>query len=205
MMRNRIYRYLSIVTALALTATAVTASDPPDAGASAKKYFTDVVLKTHEGEDVRLYSDLLEDRVVVISAFFTTCVGVCPVTAANLQKIQRWLGPRLGEEVLMLSMTVDPETDDLATLADYADQVQAKPGWYFLTGERENLELALGKLGLHTEDKEAHSPLFLIGNVRTGLWKKALGMAGSQELIAIVDSVLDDRLETHSEAPAAGR
>lgn len=186
----------------ALAVPALAAGEEPDASASARQYFTDVVLKTHEGKDVRLYSDLLEDKVVIISAFFTTCVGVCPVTAANLQKVQRWLGPRLGDDVLMLSMTVDPETDSLEKLEEYAAKVQAKPGWYFITGEKANLELALGKLGLYTEDKEAHSPLFLIGNVRTGLWKKAVGMAQSKELIEILDSVLDDRLETHPEEPA---
>jgi protein SCO1 len=194
---------LLIVLALLAPALAAPAAAAGDAGDSARQYFTDVVLKTHEGKDVRLYSDLLEDKVVVISAFFTTCVGVCPVTAANLQKIQRWLGPRLGEDVLMLSMTVDPETDTLAKLAEYAEKVQAKPGWYFLTGDRENLDFALGKLGLYTEDKEAHSPVFLIGNVRTGLWKKALGMAQAAELIEILDSVLDDRLETHPDDPTA--
>ncbi|MEE8525754.1 MAG: SCO family protein [Thermoanaerobaculia bacterium] len=203
MMNTKTLCSWAILTALALAAPTLAASEGPDAGASARKYFTDVVLKTHEGNDVRLYSDLLEDKVVVISAFFTTCVGVCPVTAANLQKVQRWLGPRLGEDVLMLSMTVDPETDDLEKLKEYADKVQAKPGWYFITGDKENLELALGKLGLYTEDKEAHSPVFLIGNVRTGLWKKALGMARSKELIEIVDSVLGDRLDTHPEGPAA--
>jgi len=196
-------RLWAILAALALAAPALAAGDRPDTGDTAHKYFTDVILKTHEGKDVRLYSDLMENKVVVISAFFTTCVGVCPVTAANLQKVQRWLGPRLGEDVVMLSMTVDPETDDLAKLKEYADKLQAKPGWYFITGDKENLNFALSKLGLYTEDKDAHSPVFLIGNVRSGLWKKALGMAPAKELIEIVDSVLDDRLETHPEDPAA--
>jgi protein SCO1/2 len=202
--KRRFWLLLAVLVLLApATAAPAVEGDAADAGDSARKYFTDVVLKTHEGKDVRLYSDLMEDKVVVITAFFTTCVGVCPVTAANLQKIQRWLGPRLGEDVVMLSMTVDPETDTLAKLADYAETMQARPGWYFLTGEKQNLDFALGKLGLHTDDKEAHSPVFLIGNVRSGLWKKALGMAQPKELIEILGSVLDDRLETHPEDPAA--
>ena len=189
-------RYLSaVLVVMALGATPLAATSDADRRSRDRNYFTDVVLTTHDGEEMRLYSDLMEDKIVVISAFFTTCVGVCPVTAMNLQKIQTWLGPRLGEDVVMLSMTVDPETDDLAKLGEYADSVEAKPGWYFLTGEKDNLELALSKLGLKTNDKEAHSPVFLIGNLRTGLWKKALGMASSADLIKIVESVIDDNIE----------
>lgn len=194
---SRTLYVLALSSLLALPVPAATAAAPAgEASDSARNYFTDVVLTTHEGEDVRLYSDLLEDKVVVISAFFTTCSGVCPVTATNLQKIQRWLGPRLGRDVVLLSLTVDPANDDLERIRRYAADVGAEPGWYFLTGERQNLDVALRKLGLYTENKEAHSPVFLVGNVRTGLWKKALGMAGAGELIEIVSSVIDDRLET---------
>ena len=207
---QKIFSWIAFAALWVATVHSAVAQTPPQAAPqagndAARSYFTDVVLTTHEGDDVRLYSDLLEDKVVIISAFFTTCVGVCPVTAANLQKIQRWLGSRLGEDVHLLSLTVDPETDSLDRIREYAENVGAAPGWYFLTGERQNLDVALRKLGLYTDNKEAHSPVFLVGNVRTGLWKKALGMAGANELIEIVDSVLDDRMETRPAQPAQAR
>lgn len=167
---------------------------PVLADAAAREYFTDVELVDHTGKELRLYSDLLEGRVVVINAMFSDCLSVCPVTSGNLKKIQDWLGPRLGEEVSILSFTVEPE-DDPERLARYAREVGARPGWHFLTGRRENLELALRKLGLYAEDRDAHSTIFLVGNVPTGLWKKAMGMASASELIAIVDSVASDRGE----------
>ncbi len=163
---------------------------------TARRYFTDVRLVDHEGREHRLYSDLMAGRVVIINALFTTCQGVCPVTSANLQKVQSWLGDRLGEEVYILSLTVDPETDTSDRLATYARGLGARPGWFFLTAPRDRLDFALTRLGLETENKEAHSPVFLIGNVPTGLWKKAVGLASSEELIQILDSVLLDRLET---------
>ena len=163
---------------------------------TAHHYFTDVRLVDHEGREHRLYSDLMAGRVVIINALFTTCQGVCPVTSTNLQKVQSWLGERLGEEVYILSLTVDPETDTPERLATYAEGLGARPGWFFLTAPRDRLDFALRRLGLESENKEAHSPVFLIGNVPTGLWKKAIGLAGSDELIRILDSVLLDRLET---------
>jgi len=162
----------------------------------AGSYFTDVMLINQDGEQVRLYSDLLAGRVVIINPIFTTCEGVCPVTMGNLLKLQNWLGPRLGEEVHILSLTVDRETDTPERLEEYARKFKARPGWHFLTGTPENLDFALRKLGLWVEDKDAHSTVFLVGNVPTGLWKKAFGMAPAADLIEVVDSVIGDREET---------
>ncbi|MEM7349502.1 MAG: SCO family protein [Acidobacteriota bacterium] len=168
--------------------------------AAAREYFTDIPLTDQDGQPRRLYSDLLRDRVVVISAMFTDCQGVCPVTMGNLAKLQRWLGPRLGKDVYLLSLTVDRENDSPARLKAYAERFNARPGWYFLTGPPENLDAVLRKLGLHTRARESHSPIFLVGNVATGLWKKTPGMAPAAGLIDVVDSVLADRMETEGAA-----
>ena len=164
--------------------------------AAAREYFTDTVLVDQTGRELRLYSDLMKDRIVVISAVFTECQGVCPVTMGNLVKIQKWLGPRLGPEVHLLSMTVDRETDTPERLAEYARQFRTRPGWHLLTGTPENLDFALRRLGLWVENREGHSSVFLVGNVATGLWKKAHGMASPEQLIKIVDSVIEDRTES---------
>lgn len=181
-----------------LTAAAPAAGQPSPG--AAREYFTDVVLVDQDGEELRLFSDLMEGKVVIISVVFTSCDGVCPVTMGNLVKIQNWLGPRLGKDVNILTLTVDRETDTPERLQQYARKFKTKPGWYFLTGTPENLDFALRKLGLWVQNKEGHSAIFLIGNVATGLWKKALGMSGIGDLIQIVDSVLDDRLETDGAA-----
>lgn len=192
--------WMAALWALLALAPAFAQIDSPDA---AREYFTDVVLVNQDGKQMRLYSDLMEGKVVIVNAIFTTCEGVCPVTMGNLAKIQKWLGPRLGADVNILSLTVDRETDTPPRLQDYAQKFEAQPGWYFLTGTPENLDFALHRLGLWVADKESHSTVFLIGNVPTGLWKKAFGMAPSPELIKIVDSVLADRLKT-TESPAPG-
>ena len=169
---------------------------------AARSYFTDVVLINQDGEEKRLYSDLLKDKIVVIAAMYTDCQGVCPVTMGNLVKIQNWLGPRLGEDVHLLSLTVDRATDSPERLKQYAENFKARPGWHFLTGTPENINQALRKLGLWVKNKEGHASQFLVGNVPTGLWKKAHGMASANSLIEIVDSVLDDRLKTREDGDA---
>ena len=166
---------------------ATTASSP------AEKYFTDVELINQDGKPVRFYSDVLKGKTVVVNAFFTTCTSVCPPMNRNMEKIQEALGDRVGRDVFLVSMTVDPEVDTPPRLKEYAKKFHAGPGWIFLTGKKENLDWALYKLGQYVEKKDDHTTVFIIGNESTGLWKKAFGMANVAELVQVVESVVNDK------------
>ena len=170
-----------------------TAQNPATTQSPAQKYFTDVVLVNQNGEKMRLYSDLLRDKVVIIDAFFATCQGSCLPMNRNLEKVQEALGDRVGKDVYIISISVDPIVDTPANLKEYAKKLHARPGWYFLTGEKQNVDFALRKLGEYVEDKQDHLNIFIIGNERTGLWKKAFGLAPSDELVKVVLSVLNDQ------------
>jgi protein SCO1 len=100
---------------------------------------------------------------------------------------------RLGKDLYLLSLTVDPDLDTPDKLKAHAEQYHALPGWYFLTGDKTNLYTALAKLGHRVQAKEDHSNVFIIGNDSTGLWKKAMGLAPAAEIIRIVETVLNDK------------
>jgi protein SCO1 len=181
---------------ISLCSGVVAAQSVPAAANGARpglKYFGDVILLDQDGKPRRLYTDLMKDKTVVINAMFTTCKDSCPVMAHNFASLQDWLGDRLGTEANVLSFSVDPETDTPARLKEYAARFHARPGWYFLTGSKDNVNWALSKLGLYTAQKEQHLNIFLIGNDRTGLWKKAFGMAKPTDTIQVLNSVLNDR------------
>jgi protein SCO1 len=163
-----------------------------DKPAPAQKYFGNSVLTDQNGERLRLYDELLKGKVVVVNAFFSTCQGVCSVTMPKLAELQAVAGDRLGKDVSFLSITVDPLTDTPAKLKKYAQGLGAKPGWHLLTGDREAVEQALGKFGQYVEVKENHSNLLIMGNDRTGLWKKVLGLSKSEDIAASFRSVLED-------------
>ena len=141
---------------------------------------------------MRFYSDLLQGKTVVVNAFFTTCTGVCPVMSGTMARIQDWLGDRLGNEVHLISISVDPENDTPERLREYAERFDAKPGWYILGGEKENVDWALYRLGQYAEQKEAHTNLMIIGNETARVWKKAFGLAKAQELIQMVEETLNE-------------
>jgi protein SCO1/2 len=160
---------------------------------AAQRYFTDVELVNQNGEKMRLYSDLLKDKVVVIDFFFATCQGSCLPMNRNVQKVQDVFGDRLGKDAYIISISVDPTVDTPPRLKEYAKKIGARPGWYFMTGEKANVDFALKKLGQYVEQREDHTNIIIIGNERTGLWKKAFGLAKSDELNKVVESVLNDQ------------
>ena len=160
---------------------------------TAQKYFSDVVLVNQHGQQFRFYSDLLNGKVVVISSFMATCTSACPVKNRNLEKLQEAAGDRLGKDVFILSISVDPVTDTPERLKEYAKTYHAKPGWHFLTGKKENVDWALYKIGQYVPEKENHFNVLVIGNESTGLWKKAFGLAKAEDLTIVFASVLNDK------------
>ncbi len=156
-------------------------------------YFSDTRLTDQNGVEHRFFSDLMQDKVVLINVFFSECQGTCPVMSSSLGKIQERLGERLGKEVMLLSISVDCTHDTPEILKSYAERFEAKPGWYFLTGPKENVDFVLKKLGQYAETRESHNAIMLIGNTKTRLWKKANGLAGADEIYSVLETVINDQ------------
>jgi len=140
------------------------------------QYFPNVELKTHTGETVRFFDDLIKDKVVVINFIYTECPDACPLETARLTEVYEILGNRVGDDVFFYSISIDPETDTPEVLADYANRYQTGPGWLFLTGVSEEIELLRRKLGLYIDeinkDPKDHNLSMIIGNQRSGRWMK---------------------------------
>lgn len=163
------------------------------AASPAHNYFTDVELTDHNGKSVRFYTDVLQGKTVVIESFFSTCTGTCPIMNSTFAKIQNAVGDRLGKDVFLVSITVDPKNDTPARLKEYAAHMKARPGWLFLTGRKENVDQALHKLGLRVSSREEHKNLFIVGNEPKGLWKKVFGLGKADEIVSVVQGVIQDR------------
>jgi protein SCO1/2 len=161
---------------------------------SAKEYQPNVPLVTQEGRHVRFYDDLVKGRVVLINMMFTTCASICPPMTANLLRVQKILreklGARFGQEVLMLSITVDPEVDTPAVLKQYAARYKVGPGWTFLTGKKVDIDGLLAKLGSTDPDKDRHSGMLLIGNDRARAWQKGFAMSEPADVAGVVLKML---------------
>src|SRR6266850_1870923 len=93
-----------------------------------------VVLTTHEGEQVRFYDDLVKDKFVTINMVYTSCKTTCPLTTANLVRVQKMLGDRVGRDLSMYSITLDPEHDTPEVLNSYVKTFGTATGITSLNG-----------------------------------------------------------------------
>jgi protein SCO1 len=109
-------------------------------------------LTTHEGKQVRFYDDLLHGKLVLINFMYTHCRATCPPQTANLLKVQRQLGDRVGKDVFMYSLTLEPKADTPQVLRQYAEAHRTGPGWLYLTGKPAEIEIIRRGLGFVDRD-----------------------------------------------------
>lgn len=105
----------------------------------------DIRLVNQLGDTVSLYD--IQGKAVVIDFFFTSCGSICPKLTANMAKLQQSFKDggdvmsKLDTSVVhFVSFTVDPETDTVARLKNYADRYKADPAnWWMLTGNKDSI------------------------------------------------------------------
>jgi cytochrome oxidase Cu insertion factor (SCO1/SenC/PrrC family)/cytochrome c551/c552 len=169
-------------------------------------YFPNVVLTTQDGRQVRFYDDLVQDRHVVVSFVFTRCTRQCGLITANLARVYRLLGDRMGKDLHFYSISMDPEHDTPEVLRTYAAAFKAGPGWTFLTGKKEDVALLRKKFG-DISEAESHSANILIGNDATGSWMATGALDNPQYLSMVIGDWLDPNwkyrapAKSYAEAP----
>jgi protein SCO1/2 len=180
---------------------------PGIAAAASKRwgpdYFPNVPLVTQDGKTVRFYDDLIKDKVVAINFIFTSCTDVCPGETARLRQVQKRIQNRVGKDVFMYSISIDPETDTPPVLKGYSEKFGVGPGWLFLTGKEADITLLQRKLGLLIEDLEDpndHNVSLILGNETTGRWMKRSPYDDPQVLAGLLTDALHNW-----KVPRAGR
>ena len=164
-------RYLWVASVAMLFASYSAFSFASPWGAS---YFPNVPLTTQDGEKVKFFDDLIEDKVVVINFIYTSCPDTCPLETAQLVRVQNIMGDRLGKDVFFYSISIDPEKDTPEVLRKYKKRFKAN--WTFLTGEKSDIIELRKKLGLYIAEiqdgSNNHNVNMIIGNQKTGRWMK---------------------------------
>lgn len=76
---------------------------------------------TLEDSKERKYSiSEFEDKYVFITFLYTSCTTVCPELEYNMSQVYHKIPPKyVGEEIVFLSISFDPERDTPATLEKY--------------------------------------------------------------------------------------
>jgi protein SCO1 len=167
------------------TSPAADVGTAPDSGLD----IPDVLLLDQHGKKVHFYSDLVKGKVVAVNFIFTTCTTICPPMGATFAKVQKLMGGRVGKDVHLISVTLDPATDTPERLRGWAAKFDARPGWTLVTGPKPDVERLLRALGSYVSRKEDHPPLVLIGNDSRRLWTRADGLSSAAKLVKVIDGV----------------
>jgi protein SCO1 len=171
-----------VFTAALLLAAALPAAPPPPRYARSIARYTPpaVTLVDSRGTRVPLASALDHSGPVLLQFIFTTCPSVCPALSTTLSAAQE----ELGEDVRMVSISIDPEHDTPARLRDYARRFKAGPQWWLLTGSREDVAAVQKAFGAYRANKMWHEPLTFLRPAPGRPWVRLAGPLGAAELMA---------------------
>jgi len=100
---------------------------------SAEHHIQPFSLENQDGNTFTLAD--VNDKIVVVDFFFTSCTSVCPKMTMGLKEVAEEF--KNDDNIAIVSFTVDPETDDPARLKWYIHQLNINsPHWTFLTGDK---------------------------------------------------------------------
>lgn len=116
----------------------------------------DFELTDQEG---RVFStNKMRGKITVTSFFFTRCGTICPKISSELTRVQGVF--KDNENVLLVSMSIDPNHDTPSVLNNYAAEYEAdKDKWFFLTGDKRKIyDLAIKGFKLPVADASEYNP-----------------------------------------------
>ena len=130
----------------------------------------------------------MEGRVSLVSFFFSRCPSICKRQNEALQRLQAKFRDA-GQDVLLVSVTVDPAYDTPKVLEAYAKSYNADAeDWLFLTGDFEEIEL-LGYESFQLPiGPETHSTSLMLVD-RWGRVRDRFDWEQSSELKKLVEEV----------------
>lgn len=149
----------------------------------------DLALLDQDGSEVKFVSDVIGDRIVIMDFVYTTCTTVCPVITAVFDQMQKRLGDQLGDDVVLVSVSVDPVRDTPQRLKAYATKYNARPGWIWLTGHKRTMDKVLDGLGAYTANFEDHPAMVLVGDGQSKEWSRFFGFPSPDRLMEQVNSL----------------
>jgi protein SCO1/2 len=154
------------------------------------KFLPDLILLDQNGRKIRFYSDLIKNKVVLISFFYTSCTYTCLMQGKVFSELQAALGERLGKDVFLVSVSMDPETDTPRRLKSWAVQHGLRKGWTLVTGGKDDMAKLVGHLtGNPLGRIEMHSPFIYVGNDKKNNWAAIYGLAAPKKLVERIEEM----------------
>jgi len=148
----------------------------------------DVTLVNQDGVRVGLRKLLTSDKPLLVDFVYTTCTTICPVLSINFANFQKTIIAESGK-TQQISISIDPENDTPKAMKAYLKRYNAKPGWDFLTGSREDISRVLKAFNVFTLNKMNHYPVILLKSPFDSRWVRIYGLIGTTDLLVEYEKV----------------
>jgi len=171
----------------------------------AKMMSNDYVLTDHNGKS-RTLKELIKDKVVVMNFIFTSCKTICPPMGANFAALKKELGDRAKQNLIMLSVSIDPTTDTPERLKAWKNNFEDDDDelWTLLTGKKTVIDQLLKDLSVFTPLIEEHAPIIIMGSDYNEEWIRTNGLAQPAVLAHKVDTYLQEATSAFNEKANIG-
>ena len=123
----------------------------------------------------RVTNEDLKGKVTLINFIYTRCDESCPIMVHKFMDIEKEMKDELGENLQLVSITMDPEHDSPEALKGYAGKIEADTShWSFLTEKKDIVDKVLKGFNFFYQKNEDGS--FAHGNTivmldKNGVWK----------------------------------
>jgi len=142
-----------------------------------------VRLVRDDGQPAMLQEIVTSDRPIVLAFIYTSCTTVCPLTSQTLAQLQARLGSA-RDQVKIVSISIDPEQDTPARLAEYAKTFHADREWRHYTGSIVASQAAQRAFDVYRGNKMNHAPAIFVRPSAKSSWVRFDGFATVDQLIA---------------------
>lgn len=136
----------------------------------------------------RLRLDELRGVPQVVTFFYTTCTGSCPITVKALQMFSEGEKAAGNARVRFVLITVDPAQDTLKALRKYRRTMHLEKDWWrLLRGNDPDVRKLAALLGFNYEQIDSgqfmHSNLITVLDTRGQIVHQQSGVAGDPEAL----------------------
>ena len=114
-----------------------------------------------DGKRIDLRSFLGGDKPVILDFIYGTCTTICPVLSIGFSHFQKKLGPE-ADTVRLVSISIDPDNDTPEVMKEYLERYNARDGWDFLTGKRDDIIMVMKAFDAYVINKMNHYPLTIL-------------------------------------------
>ena len=156
---------------------------PAEVARSTSRYaLPHVSMVRQDGRRADFAQDLDDGRPIFLNFIYTSCTAICPPMTQTFATLQRKLGAE-RDKVRMVSVSIDPEEDTPARLAEYAAKFGAGAQWTFYTGTVEASNAVQKAFAAYRGDKMSHTPLTLVRGPHASEWVRLDGFVTPGQLL----------------------